>query len=65
MKRFWHQHTWEKWSGAVQDYRGSNHQLRRCATCGAIKRRLIVSIMTSQLMAGQINTAVGPALPDA
>lgn len=51
-------HKWGKWSEAIMDYGGSNHQVRKCEKCWAISRRCAVSIMHAQLQPTLINDAL-------
>ena len=56
MKFCWHQ--WGKWSPAIRDYGGSIHQVCLCEKCGAITRRLAISLAAAQLQQQQVNEAL-------
>jgi hypothetical protein len=51
-------HKWGRWSKGIESYGGSIHQVCECEKCGAIKRRLAISIGMAQLGAGQVNEAI-------
>ena len=51
-------HKWGKWSEVITAYTGSLHQFAKCETCGKIKRRCVVNIMSSQLEANHVNAVL-------
>ena len=50
----WCWHKWGKWGDVIESYGGSQHQVCQCEKCGAIKRRLAISIFRAQLNPKQI-----------
>lgn len=51
-------HKWRKWSRVIQTYTGSQVQVRECEKCGAITKRMAISIMAAQVQSNQVNEAV-------
>ena len=54
----WCWHKWGRWSDVIESYSGSLHQVCECTKCGAVKRRMAISILAAQLSALMINKAL-------
>lgn len=50
-------HKWAPWSGVIESYSGSLHQVRKCEKCGKIKSRIAISIFRG-LDAPKVNGAI-------
>ena len=56
-------HKYGRWSEVIESYGGSLHQVCACEKCGAVKRRLAISIVAAQLHAAQVNNAIKEVKP--
>lgn len=54
-------HKWRRWSKAIQTFTGSQIQVRECEVCGAITKRMAISIMAAQVQSKQVNDAIEDA----
>ena len=57
-RMMWCWHKWGRWSEVIESYGGSLHQVCECTKCGAVKRRMAISILAAQLSALMINKAL-------
>ena len=54
-------HKWRRWSKVIQTFTGSQIQVRECEACGAITKRMAISIMAAQVQSNQVNDAIEDA----